>query len=422
MRLPISGLAELALAALVMAAAWTRTPVGALGTNAWALASGGERVDMLAAFRLDLGDELALALERALSEPSPDQVGGWTTPWRAAVQAQLGDSALAEIDALDLDDPQVALETWVLGEEVRDRAIARAKAAGARPADAFDQYKPFLPDLAARRAEAVRTNVLALTTAMDLRWPVDPEVRVSSPFGYRHHPTLKRRKFHKGVDIAVPTGTPIAAAGAGRVVRATEDKVNGKYVIVDHGHGVRTAYCHGSELHVREGQRVDQGELVMASGNTGRSSGPHLHFGLRVHGQATDPGAFRTRGASASGALVDGGSAAHEAPEPEALSEQEDAPEHHDEAELTEVEHDGEGTSDVAVDAPDPEGGAAEDLVGAEEAGGGDGGHAADGDGPSGPGLGDPDGDAVERSHAGADSGDGDGPDAGAEHPEEGGS
>jgi murein DD-endopeptidase MepM/ murein hydrolase activator NlpD len=121
---------------------------------------------------------------------------------------------------------------------------------------------------------------------------------VSSGFGPRHHPTLKRAKMHEGVDIALPIGTPVHAAGPARVARAREDAVNGRHVILDHGHRVRTAYCHGDALHVSKGDRVEQGEPILDSGNTGRSTGPHLHFGLRIGGRPVDPAPFRARAAA----------------------------------------------------------------------------------------------------------------------------
>jgi len=86
------------------------------------------------------------------------------------------------------------------------------------------------------------------------------------------------------------------------VRRASEDAVNGRVLIVDHGRGVTTAYCHNSELLVRPGQRVTRGELIARSGNTGRSTGPHLHYQLELAAQPVDPLRFRAR----SSPLVDG--------------------------------------------------------------------------------------------------------------------
>jgi len=125
---------------------------------------------------------------------------------------------------------------------------------------------------------------------------------VTSPFGYRLHPVLGTRKLHTGVDLSVRVGTAVQAVADGTVRRASEDAVNGRVLIVDHGRGVTTAYCHNSELLVRPGQRVTRGELIARSGNTGRSTGPHLHYQLELAAQPVDPLRFRAR----SSLMVDG--------------------------------------------------------------------------------------------------------------------
>ncbi len=152
------------------------------------------------------------------------------------------------------------------------------------------QLPPGFEDATVGAAQA-----LALTTAFGLKWPVSEAAPISSPFGYRIHPTLRTRKLHTGVDISVPRGTEVRAVEGGTVRRASEDKVNGKVLILDHGRGVTTAYCHNSELLVKVGQRVKGGELIARSGNTGRSTGPHLHYQLELSAQPVDPLRFRAR-------------------------------------------------------------------------------------------------------------------------------
>jgi murein DD-endopeptidase MepM/ murein hydrolase activator NlpD len=117
---------------------------------------------------------------------------------------------------------------------------------------------------------------------------------VSSPFGERIHPVLGTRKMHTGVDLSVPTGTAVSAVSAAVVRRASEDAVNGRVLVLDHGRGVTTAYCHNSELLVRVGERVERGQLIARSGNTGRSTGPHLHYQLELAARPVDPLKFRT--------------------------------------------------------------------------------------------------------------------------------
>ena len=116
--------------------------------------------------------------------------------------------------------------------------------------------------------------------------------RVTSGFGVRNHPILHRRKMHYGVDIGAPTGTPIRAARAGVVTRAENMGTYGNVVFVDHGNGVETRYAHASELLVKPGARVQQGQILATVGSTGRSTGPHLHFEVRKDGIAVDPSGY----------------------------------------------------------------------------------------------------------------------------------
>jgi murein DD-endopeptidase MepM/ murein hydrolase activator NlpD len=114
-----------------------------------------------------------------------------------------------------------------------------------------------------------------------LIWPVNGQL--TSPFGPRWG------RLHAGIDIAVPTGTPVRAALAGTVTIAAVVGAYGNYVCVSHAGGLSTCYAHNSRLNVRPGQRVDQGDVIAAAGNTGISTGPHLHFETRMNGTPRDP-------------------------------------------------------------------------------------------------------------------------------------
>jgi len=114
-----------------------------------------------------------------------------------------------------------------------------------------------------------------------LIWPVNGQF--TSPFGYRWG------RLHAGIDIAVPVGTPVHAADSGTVAIAGWVGGYGNYVCINHGGGFSTCYGHNSRLGVRVGQRVSQGQVVAASGNTGHSTGPHVHFETRVNGVPRDP-------------------------------------------------------------------------------------------------------------------------------------
>lgn len=120
-------------------------------------------------------------------------------------------------------------------------------------------------------------------------FPVAKYTRVSSEFGWRIHPTLGVNKFHNGVDLASPTGTNIYAAYDGIVVAATYSSTMGNYVMINHGSGLYTIYMHASKLYVKKDDIVLRGNTIAAVGSTGRSTGPHLHFGVRKDGTYVSP-------------------------------------------------------------------------------------------------------------------------------------
>ncbi len=114
-------------------------------------------------------------------------------------------------------------------------------------------------------------------------------VKLTSDFGMRWHPVLGGRRQHKGVDLAAPTGTPIRAAADGVVGRADWFSGYGLYVSLEHGGQIETRYGHMSRLNVAAGQAVRKGDIIGYVGTTGRSTGPHLHYEVRVAGEAVNP-------------------------------------------------------------------------------------------------------------------------------------
>ena len=113
--------------------------------------------------------------------------------------------------------------------------------------------------------------------------------RISSSFGTRFHPIDGRAKFHGGIDIAIPKGTPVRAAADGVVKFAGWKGGYGYAVVISHPDGTETLYGHNDKLVVQEGQAVRAGEQITFSGSTGKSTGPHLHFELRANGKLVDP-------------------------------------------------------------------------------------------------------------------------------------
>ena len=121
-----------------------------------------------------------------------------------------------------------------------------------------------------------------------LMWPASGPI--TSPFGMRNNPVTHVFILHAGIDIGVPTGTTVAAAADGRVIVAGwDDGGCGNMIVLDHGGRLATQYCHLSQIFVGVGQDVQRGQAIAASGSTGNSTGPHLHFGVRVDGRPVDP-------------------------------------------------------------------------------------------------------------------------------------
>lgn len=119
--------------------------------------------------------------------------------------------------------------------------------------------------------------------------------RISDEYGYRIHPILGTKQFHNGIDMAAPGGSPILAAYSGTVVAATYSSTMGNYIMIDHGDSLYTIYMHASALYVSKGQEVSRGEKIAAVGTTGRSTGNHLHFSVRLNGEYQSPWNYISR-------------------------------------------------------------------------------------------------------------------------------
>jgi murein DD-endopeptidase MepM/ murein hydrolase activator NlpD len=130
-----------------------------------------------------------------------------------------------------------------------------------------------------------------------LKKPLAGEAAVTSPFGYRADPFLGKLELHTGVDLLQPFGSEIHATGAGRVTHAGPEGGYGDMVEIDHGFGLTTRYGHLSDIAVAEGEVVKRGDVLGRLGSTGRSTGPHLHYEVRIDGEPVDPEHFIRAGA-----------------------------------------------------------------------------------------------------------------------------
>lgn len=127
------------------------------------------------------------------------------------------------------------------------------------------------------------------------RMPVEG-VRLTSNYGMREHPVLGGRRAHKGIDLAGPVGTPVYATADGVISKAEWFSSYGLFVSIEHGGALQTRYGHMSRLNVASGQQVHKGDLIGFIGSTGRSTGPHLHYEVRVNGEAVNPLPYMQQG------------------------------------------------------------------------------------------------------------------------------
>lgn len=127
------------------------------------------------------------------------------------------------------------------------------------------------------------------------RMPLDG-MTLTSGFGMRRHPILGGRRNHKGIDLAAPTGTPVYATADGIVAKAERFSTYGNYIQIEHGGELQSRFAHLSGYAVAAGDRVKKGDLIGYVGSTGRSTGPHLHYEIRVGEVAVDPTPYMTEG------------------------------------------------------------------------------------------------------------------------------
>ena len=186
------------------------------------------------------------------------------------------------------DDNELRGESELVA--AKDRAATQAPGAGIGAGKGTD---PQFQQLFARwdRGESRGLVQPIPQVSVPSRMPVE-NARLSSGYGMRTHPVLGRRKGHKGVDLAAPTGTPVYATADGTISRANWFSSYGKFISIEHGADMQTRYAHLSQIVVNAGDTVKKGELIGYVGSTGRSTGPHLHYEVRIAGQDVDPAPY----------------------------------------------------------------------------------------------------------------------------------
>ena len=173
----------------------------------------------------------------------------------------------------DIQNKEKAIKEFEDGIKAQDAEIAAMEAAIAEEK---------------KRIIASNGTVLSYDNG-PFKFPMATYTRISDEYGMRIHPTLGVEQFHNGVDFAAPKGTAIYAAYDGIVVAATYSATMGNYVMIDHGDGLYTIYMHASALYVKKDDIVVRGETIAAVGSTGRATGNHLHFSVRLNGEYTSP-------------------------------------------------------------------------------------------------------------------------------------
>lgn len=289
-RLTVSRRAILALGGLLLFSAASAVVLGAVAGQLHGRYAAADRQNRaLLAERKELQDRLAIAEEENASarerlatvREEERKIRSWlgldaeaAAGERAEAAREGGKGSLGDVDLETVApadraaeaDPEPAPEPAGLGELARTLADD-------------------LTDLAARIHERKR-----YWDSLPAIAPVDGEHWISSGFGWRRSPFSGKREFHSGIDLAGQRGTPVVAPADGRVVRVVRDRALGRSITVDHGNGIETVYGHLDKTLVKRGQQVTRGQEIGLLGSTGkRSTGPHLHYAVKVDGKFVNP-------------------------------------------------------------------------------------------------------------------------------------
>ena len=220
------------------------------------------------------------------------------------------ESDLKEVEdvKLEVEDNKAAVEVMIEGKQTQvanyqssigdyestiaelEQDIAATDQAIAAAEEAYRQQQAAAAAAAGSGSTtSAPTNVDVTYTGGSLQWPVSSGGTITSKFGPRESPGGIGSRYHQGLDIGCPTGTPIVACEAGTVIAASYSGSMGNYVTIAHSSSLTTTYMHNSSICVSVGQTVSRGQVIALAGSTGNSTGPHCHLGVRVNGSYVDP-------------------------------------------------------------------------------------------------------------------------------------
>lgn len=198
----------------------------------------------------------------------------------------------------------IALEN---SKVIRNSYISRLSEQEKETQSQIDEYQTELNNLESQIVALTTGNIGSDYIGGEFAWPAPGYTTITSRYGMRIHPILKTARVHTGTDIAMPTGAYIIAANDGIVIKSMYTTGYGNMVMIDHGGGVSTLYGHGSEIIAQTGQEVKKGDIIMKAGSTGWSTGPHLHFEVRINGTAVDSLPYITNQANKTAGQENGG-------------------------------------------------------------------------------------------------------------------
>lgn len=208
------------------------------------------------------------------------------------------DSELADLNELlkEAEEEKKAAEVLVASKETeltstnediisKEEAIKRQQ----EEIQAQEQLIKELEEIERRRKEEAANKTQQIYDGGKLLWPLPGRSNITSPFGDRVHPVTGLWSFHSGIDVSAPTGTEILAAYDGEIAWSNYSGTAGNWIGIDHGNGLYTIYMHMSKRIANTGDIVKKGDVIGLVGSTGRSTGPHLHFSVRLNGSYANP-------------------------------------------------------------------------------------------------------------------------------------